>query len=163
MNFLGNPFQGSSPHTRGPLATILGLCEGPRIIPAYAGSTHLLPETCSGLWDHPRIRGVHVMVTVESFGFSGSSPHTRGPPCQVFAVHGFNGIIPAYAGSTQPLLGLPCLSRDHPRIRGVHWWTMVPGMMRWGSSPHTRGPHHINKASLLESRIIPAYAGSTCA
>ena len=133
------------------------------IIPAYAGSTYL--DTISAMKsagssphtrgarsppdknsprqrDHPRIRGEHV---------TGFIPCVKG-----------DGIIPAYAGSTDVAARMPLdwlgssphtrgaralgalhlrRLRDHPRIRGEHGRRAV----------HIR-PH---------GGIIPAYAGST--
>ena len=70
-------------------------------------------------------------------------------------------IIPAYAGST---IGFPpCFPqrRDHPRIRGEHAGVAGFGATAAGSSPHTRGAHHVEVAPQNRVRIIPAYAGST--
>ena len=72
---------GSSPHTRGartPSSFAGSLC---RIIPAYAGSTPVVPLPGATLADHPRIRGEH-------------KPAMAGPMRAA-------GIIPAYAGSTK--------------------------------------------------------------
>ena len=135
---------GSSPHTRG------------APVPAR---TVRLPRR-----DHPRIRGEHLDSSLVTVGNPGSSPHTRGAPwcCQgrassrgdhprIRGEHNHEGndvelrvgIIPAYAGSTEPLVraksgvwgssphtrgarcapcSAACLIRDHPRIRGEHLW-----------------------------------------
>ena len=50
---------------------------------------------------------------------------------------------------------------DHPRIRGEHTGSSPPAAGRKGSSPHTRGAHHLRGAASAAPRIIPAYAGST--
>ena len=50
---------------------------------------------------------------------------------------------------------------DHPRIRGEHDSKERPSSMISGSSPHTRGALHQHARRLRQSRIIPAYAGST--
>ena len=50
---------GSSPHTRGAQLPQFTVLIGPRIIPAYAGSTPLLSVGGLGRKDHPRIRGEH--------------------------------------------------------------------------------------------------------
>ena len=70
-------------------------------------------------------------------------------------------IIPAYAGSTGRCTCLPVRRSDHPRIRGEHdRHSGRPASYR-GSSPHTRGaPKNVFKA-ISQTRIIPAYAGST--
>ena len=166
---LMRPFStGSSPHTRGARPSSVrarfALWDHPRIrgehlqvlklplvrlgiIPAYAGSTQTSdgwgiqlwgssPHTrgapsCSTQvrsrsWDHPRIRGEH-LATQQGF-------------------NGVQGIIPAYAGSTDyagamrgiergssphtrgaprtPTQSCPT-RRDHPRIRGEHRLRML--------------------------------------
>ena len=52
---------GSSPHTRGALVWLLADEDAVGIIPAYAGSTAARPRSSSGTWDHPRIRGEHLL------------------------------------------------------------------------------------------------------
>ena len=91
-------------------------------------------------------------------------------------------IIPAYAGSTSWFCWRRPSSADHPRIRGEHpcgastngtlsgssphtrgaLSLIGPvGRVPVGSSPHTRGARARNFSVDKESRIIPAYAGST--
>ena len=52
---------GSSPHTRGARYTNDGLAVANWIIPAYAGSTPETPGRRFRRWDHPRIRGEHLL------------------------------------------------------------------------------------------------------
>ena len=73
---------GSSPHTRGARCLDARSVQGPRIIPAYAGSTGRPIGWLRCPRDHPRIRGEH------SPTMNGTTPRGR--------------IIPAYAGSTGP-------------------------------------------------------------
>ena len=77
---------------------------------------------------------------IENVG-KGSSPHTRGALAAVGDYDVFDGIIPAYAGSTA--------SPAPPSAGGS------------GSSPHTRGAHRFARSRGHHERIIPAYAGST--
>ena len=133
------------------------------IIPAYAGSTHQPCVVRSAERDHPRIRGEHDLYALLSASTWGSSPHTRGAHfALLFEVDG-DGIIPAYAGSTQTGYAVALPRRDHPRIRGEHVSsTHVPP--QWaGSSPHTRGAPILILRRRGFDRIIPAYAGSTLA
>ena len=71
------------------------------------------------------------------------------------------GIIPAYAGSTQPpYTAAPSLG-DHPRVCGEHfvpYWTPAESL---GSSPRMRGAPSEMGVVVLADGIIPAYAGST--
>ena len=50
--------------------------------------------------DHPRIRGEHCRRQAIVVTPPGSSPHTRGALKHAKAFEAWNGIIPAYAGST---------------------------------------------------------------
>ena len=92
---------------------------------------------------------------------SGSSPHTRGAPCQRCLYYQPIWIIPAYAGSTRYRPGTPDPRGDHPRIRGEHSRFSSPSAATTGSSPHTRGALGPVVAEVSERGIIPAYAGST--
>ena len=154
--------QGSSPHTRGapPCPYLSG--RSWRIIPAYAGSTRRSPARRIRLPDHPRIRGEHIRTSSNISLKAGSSPHTRGAPGFGRARRRRPRIIPAYAGSTRARGCRSFRARDHPRIRGEHVDQVlaVPGDA--GSSPHTRGAPLRCFGPLSGSRIIPAYAGSTC-
>ena len=112
--------EGSSPHTRG--APLICITDDPDvgIIPAYAGSTQIVPLWPISRSDHPRIRGEHCDSAPSSASNAGSSPHTRGAPQPHQTGNAGRGIIPAYAGSTRVWrIGyLRCW--DHPRIRGEH-------------------------------------------
>ena len=111
------------------------------IIPAYAGSTSGEPAATYRTQDHPRIRGEHPLPLRALPRHLGSSPHTRGAPSACWSAISGHRIIPAYAGSTQACLQERQDRRDHPRIRGEHYfYALVDG---------------------VDQGIIPAYAGST--
>ena len=110
---------GSSPHTRGAHVQGDGHHGEERIIPAYAGSTATWTAASISRTDHPRIRGEHRADRFDGDSLGGSSPHTRGARSPAAVRRWLSGIIPAYAGSTDP-----CPLAD---------WATV------GSSPHTRG------------------------
>ena len=112
-------------------------------------------------WDHPRIRGEHRLSRRCFRHRWGSSPHTRGAPFQVCRCWLGWRIIPAYAGSTSHLLVHEAGSGDHPRIRGEHALALLLWRGEAGSSPHTRGARGRLSVGTPDSRIIPAYAGST--
>ena len=133
---------GSSPHTRGALSHFL------------AGSA--FPQ------DHPRIRGEHEEHNHRLRVQVGSSPHTRGALMFWTGGETERGIIPAYAGSTSAARVSCPRSWDHPRIRGEHGLCNLGPEAHPGSSPHTRGALDSASAASDPSRIIPAYAGSTC-
>ena len=152
---------GSSPHTRGALAEVDPGQVGPRIIPAYAGSTCRSRRRRPGRSDHPRIRGEHVDVAEQPHQCLGSSPHTRGARAPWASGSSGLRIIPAYAGSTRPCGAGRRRSADHPRIRGEHRLFTEYERRGGGSSPHTRGARFELGDDQLVNGIIPAYAGST--
>ena len=109
---------------------------------------------------------------------TGSSPRMRGAHFH----HGFYrvgvGIIPAYAGSTEPSWPRASAWRDHPRVCGEHASSVAHDSVSFGSSPRMRGAPDIHDAptgssprmrgaptgtfeAVVQGRIIPAYAGST--
>ena len=131
------------------------------IIPAYAGST---PRTLSG-WtrtrDHPRVCGEHESNSVNGSGEVGSSPRMRGAPLRTASNVCDMRIIPAYAGSTRPLLGGARAWQDHPRVCGEHYSTALTKIKEVGSSPRMRGAPKKLVRRMMCLGIIPAYAGST--
>ena len=71
------------------------------------------------------------------------------------------GIIPAYARSTQDSLVVKAIEKDHPRVCGEHLSRVSTTSLIWGSSPRLRrAPRHAS-ARRRRLGIIPAYAGST--
>ena len=132
---------GSSPRMRGALSSARRGRICPGIIPAYAGSTHLVTFPRYSTQDHPRVCGEHADLAELAVVEAGSSPRMRGaqgawgtPVCHA-------GIIPAYAGSTIPGQKYPKRTGDHPRVCGEHLKPVMQLISQVG--------------------IIPAYAGST--
>ena len=90
------------PRIRGEHGVSLALLRLPAgIIPAYAGSTSSEISIATWPGDHPRIRGEHSITLVTRYASLGSSPHTRGAHVLETCTLEFDGIIPAYAGSTR--------------------------------------------------------------
>ena len=73
------------------------------------------------------------------------------------------GIIPAYAGNTQPVSPCRQCNRDHPRVCGEHNDDTTPDYGDVGSSPRMRGTLGRRVVGLCLVGIIPAYAGNTTA
>ena len=132
-----------------------------RIIPARAGSTHLVLLHTHQPQDHPRSRGVHEARRAEKCLDPGSSPLARGPQKKVRADRYRCRIIPARAGSTVVAAGVALYKKDHPRSRGVHKCSSRWMSARSGSSPLARGPRRRCCGTFSGRRIIPARAGST--
>ena len=92
--------RGSSPLARGLLGAIRHKRVVRRIIPARAGFTAATRPTHRAQPDHPRSRGVYLILVTESSEVSGSSPLARG-----------------LLSSPSPL---STFAQDHPRSRGVY-------------------------------------------
>ncbi len=152
---------GSSPLARGAQRVRGAGHPGSRIIPARAGSTHIIRGVEWERVDHPRSRGEHWHVLSHPFLVQGSSPLARGARVarRVVVVHG--RIIPARAGSTVPATTEAGRRGDHPRSRGEHHWRTSEPMNAQGSSPLARGAPGQAGLDALDGRIIPARAGST--
>ena len=91
----------------------------------------------------------------------GSPPHARGavsPPTDTGAPE---GITPACAGSSIPMIMSLRPTRDHPRMRGEQSSTPMLRFARMGSPPHARGAARKNKTKSSIPRITPACAGSS--
>ena len=84
---------GSSPHTRGAPRRRARRPAPCRIIPAYAGSTHVLAFRQALRRDHPRIRGEHSKPWKPRTRTSGSSPHTRGAHLEIPAIPRIAAVI----------------------------------------------------------------------
>ena len=154
---------GSSPLTRGRLASSGQLNKRVGIIPAYAGSTTQEALETLLAADHPRLRGVDHggddLLRINA----GSSPLTRGRLFAQLVGLIAGGIIPAYAGSTGAPFGSATIRPDHPRLRGVDGTGLLSAGNNSGSSPLTRGRQANAVAGVHHWGIIPAYAGSTLA
>ena len=178
------PLRGSSPHTRGAPegANRLHVGDGdhPRIrgehvldgaavgavggiIPAYAGSTLVLPRSrCQSWGSSPHTRGAPEGVNRLHVG-DGDHPRIRGEHVlDGAAVGAVGGIIPAYAGSTLVLPRSRCQSwGSSPHTRGAQ---SLPGARQGGRGDHPRirGEHApCGQPHVVRLGIIPAYAGST--
>ena len=155
------PRSGSSPLTRG--KRVGGEAGRVRhgLIPAHAGKTiQTTVQTVAG-WAHPRSRGENLGGGRRPPGRRGSSPLTRGKPAGRAAGQAVAGLIPAHAGKT----GWPGRSgrwrRAHPRSRGENKDGAGKDLIRWGSSPLTRGKLRIDGTDTEDEGLIPAHAGKT--
>ena len=68
-------------------------------------------------------------------------------------------ITPAYAGQMDDRLRFVIRSRDHPRIRGTNFGTILIVSESVGSPPHTRDKYNREAYGAEKGGIIPAYAG----
>ena len=107
------------------------------------------------------MRGEHIRPCLWRHARWGSSPHARGAPHLADVDPAPRGIIPACAGSTPPMSGHTEGPRDHPRMRGEHFFNLSALHSAPGSSPHARGALGRRFEQHGEGGIIPACAGST--
>ena len=152
---------GSSPLARGLRRHAPGPDSGVGIIPARAGFTCGGGGRGRGGRDHPRSRGVYSQWAVHPALGVGSSPLARGlPPSKAYPAPIIR-IIPARAGFTAPPDPYSCVSRDHPRSRGVYGVEREEYEAGAGSSPLARGLRRTHLGPSSCRRIIPARAGFT--
>ena len=101
------------------------------------------------------------MVGCVGFSCWGSSPLSRGIPEGCCISTAAVRIIPALAGNTIVAALAYFGGRDHPRSRGEYSNSSIPGGMRTGSSPLSRGIPRPNGHLPHNRGIIPALAGNT--
>ena len=133
------PAKGSSPRMRGAQSRHVIPDDDRGIIPAYAGSTNEMDLTLCRPEDHPRVCGEHAARNKLEEWKQGSSPRMRG--ARTIAIPGvwIEGIIPAYAGSTNTGTCTDTWSTDHPRVCGEHINSNIGMSYPRGSSPRMRG------------------------
>ena len=109
---------GSSPHARGAGHPYRPERGGGGIIPACAGSSRGLGPRGKAEGDHPRMRGEQPDRNTLALFSRGSSPHARGAAgrCRLHPL--LHRIIPACAGSSEPIARPGDRCGDHPRMRG---------------------------------------------
>ena len=153
--------KGSSPLARGLLVRCCPAGSRSWIIPARAGFTAASLISSSGMWDHPRSRGVYDGVVGVHGGGSGSSPLARGLRAPPLPPGPLSRIIPARAGFTCTSHVCCVLRADHPRSRGVYGAFHRRFSAACGSSPLARGLPQRVAGDLHAPGIIPARAGFT--
>ena len=155
------PRLGSSPHVRGTRGRWFAFWRSCGIIPACAGNTAVLTDSCFSKRDHPRMCGEHPADHSETIEDLGSSPHVRGTLVEGGRPVGQQGIIPACAGNTRRPSTLCLATWDHPRMCGEHIGRYTSFIGQPGSSPHVRGTHEMLDGADRNAGIIPACAGNT--
>ena len=131
--------EGSSPLTRGKLSQRTLSTRSGGLIPAHAGKTTLWTATRSPVRAHPRSRGENSVIFLFFSSARGSSPLTRGKPCDHDVGRANVRLIPAHAGKTEHPLPDQQMRGAHPRSRGENRAGDVLHAPLWGSSPLTRG------------------------
>ena len=154
-------FAGSSPLTRGKPSSRSRAKPVRGLIPAHAGKTPARPAGRRTPGAHPRSRGENMNWDTHTWRGVGSSPLTRGKPCDWTQWRACNGLIPAHAGKTVGPDGGGGHGWAHPRSRGENMRTDYRIDWIQGSSPLTRGKHGTKPRRSYPRRLIPAHAGKT--
>ena len=152
---------GLSPLARGLRSNSGWVPDAAGIIPARAGFTRRCAGSGSSRRDHPRSRGVYLVMFVLADSASGSSPLARGLPAADPGADPARGIIPARAGFTGRTRRGRLPGQDHPRSRGVYAMESAGILSQIGSSPLARGLRRGPARGPRQVRIIPARAGFT--
>ena len=132
-----------------------------RFIPACAGNTWRLDGRNRLKSVHPRLCGEHGDVSSLDVILNGSSPPVRGTQHHEPVTLCYCRFIPACAGNTAGLPGLPARPSVHPRLCGEHTRHRSRVRTLTGSSPPVRGTHYSVGGEGTRYRFIPACAGNT--
>ncbi len=153
--------QGPPPRARGPLPHRRTGRAGLGTTPACAGTTSCRSTRASGTRDHPRVRGDHDVVRVDTTDDQGPPPRARGPLSVLVEQVQHLGTTPACAGTTSAARQAVRFKGDHPRVRGDHGRSPIPCSGCVGPPPRARGPHPKPIRSSARSGTTPACAGTT--
>ena len=154
-------WSGSSPLTRGKQVAVRCARRVGGLIPAHAGKTGRRQVCASGWGAHPRSRGENLARLTAIENATGSSPLTRGKLRRATRRGGCTGLIPAHAGKTTSRGAGRSSLGAHPRSRGENKDGAGKDLIRWGSSPLTRGKPAWCFGVCGVRGLIPAHAGKT--
>ena len=152
---------GSSPLTRGKLASAsqsIG-CSG--LIPAHAAKTIARCWVLRYRGAHPRSRGENTSRWAPGCSPGGSSPLTRGKRARAALGPCLAGLIPAHAGKTECRAMSTSALWAHPHSRGENSRRPCNDIPDQGSSPLTRGKRSRAPRPRGGLGLIPAHAGKT--
>ncbi len=111
---------GSSPRARGTRHRWRPWIRPRRFIPACAGNTRRRTPPTHSRAVHPRVRGEHLMLSLDRHREHGSSPRARGTPRRLLDSLELRRFIPACAGNTAAMACSSVPVTVHPRVRGEH-------------------------------------------
>ena len=90
---------------------------------------------------------------------SNHPPHTWGPRTYRAGLKAHGRITPTCVGKAKCKQPDKAVCWDHPHIRGDHRHNPLPIASRWGSPPHTWGPHGLLVQCGNACRITPHIRG----
>ena len=103
---------------RGKAFSDLGVSDGFRITPAYAGKSYLIEKMQQKKKDHPRLCGEKHRRDFPTVPILGSPPPMRGKGGKTLDAVDLIGITPAYAGKSRFGTQKKGFIGDHPRLCG---------------------------------------------
>ena len=154
---------GSSPLTRGKLATLGYSTAWRGLIPAHAGKTVTTRQRANPTRAHPHSRGENDLPALQRVDPMGSSPLTRGKQRAQAVEAELRGLIPTHAGKTVGVRGERDNAGAHPHSCGENPVGAGPRRRGLGSSPLMRGKPRSPLHGTFTRGLIPAHAGKTLA
>ena len=132
-----------------------------RSIPAWAGETgvHLVSGDAAQVY--PRVGGGNEVGVVHKPTAGGLSPRGRGKLRRWPMQRRILRSIPAWAGETKLVAGIPNLRRVYPRVGGGNASPRCCPTSNTGLSPRGRGKRGHRRGLGGGGRSIPAWAGET--
>ena len=117
--------QGSPPHGRGKVPAVLQCRRFRGITPAWAGKSSGQHNASLVNKDHPRVGGEKDNAEFREKIDQGSPQRGRGKDVLILDGAGVVGITPAWAGKRCLDTGWCGCSRDHPRVGGEKWCSVL--------------------------------------
>ena len=152
---------GSPPRVREKLIHFVCATTSLGITPACAGKTFKESNPLFLPWDHPRVCGKNIHLSIVVVCVSGSPPRVREKLPLIRSRNCSIGITPACAGKTKMHTYWTQKGRDHPRVCGKNCVSTVKRTFLVGSPPRVREKHNGQAGGEWSSRITPACAGKT--
>ena len=131
------------------------------ITPACAGKSKLPLLDYSPAWDHPRVCGEKVVLSIFLVPLMGSPPRVRGKARGCLRRPVSQRITPACAGKSVLFNIYQVIAEDHPRVCGEKARTLIVQDEPQGSPPRVRGKAALWRVSRPLFRITPACAGKS--
>ena len=129
------------------------------ITPACAGKSKLPLLDYSPAWDHPRVCGEKVVLSIFLVPLMGSPPRVRGKERQQPRKHRVTRITPACAGKSLGCAQGLTRAQDHPRVCGEKVLRFRTLLRCVGSPPRVRGKDFNLLCMDFCPGITPACAG----
>ena len=132
---------GSPPRVREKLIHFVCATTSLGITPACAGKTFKESNPLFLPWDHPRVCGKNIHLSIVVVCVSGSPPRVREKLVKFPPLVQHVGITPACAGKTGNPTQTIDVGQDHPRVCGKNLVHQIKITSHSGSPPRVREKH----------------------